>query len=155
MPFTDTSDGDEHNKIVIASVIPKPEDLRSLRAILSHSNWTLVNTDTIEQTVQLVEREVRPVVLCEQDLPDGNWKDLLEALRATEYPPHLLVTCRLADDRLWAEVLNFGGYDVLPQPFVSTEVFHVLGQAWRSWHAQMRATRGRPVSISGLPNIRA
>ena len=33
----------------------------------------------------------------------GNWKEALETLRAIEYSPHLLVTCRLADDPLWAK----------------------------------------------------
>ena len=44
-----------------------------------------------------------------------NWKKVLSDLRRFAHPPQLIVTSRTADDYLWAEVLNIGGYDVLPQ----------------------------------------
>ena len=40
--------------------------------------------------------------------------------------PNLVVTSRLADDRLWAEVLNLGGWDVLSTPFEAAELIRVL-----------------------------
>jgi hypothetical protein len=48
----------------------------------------------------------------------------------------VVVTSRLADKRLWAEALNLGCYDVLPQPFDSGELFRVLSQTWRNWHEE-------------------
>jgi DNA-binding response OmpR family regulator len=50
-------------------------------------------------------------------------------------PPRLVVTSRLADERLWAEALNLGCHDVLAQPFRANELFPVLSFAWRSWQA--------------------
>jgi len=41
-------------------------------------------------------------------------------------PPLLIVTSRLADERLWAEVLNLGAHDVLAKPFNAEEVVRVL-----------------------------
>jgi len=38
------------------------------------------------------------------------------------------VTSRLADERLWAEALNLGAYDVLAKPFDSTEAMRVVVQ---------------------------
>jgi len=38
----------------------------------------------------------------------------------------LIVTSRVADARLWAEVLNLGGFDVIAKPFHAPEVLHVL-----------------------------
>jgi DNA-binding response OmpR family regulator len=43
------------------------------------------------------------------------------------------VTSRVADDSLWAEVLNLGAYDLLMKPFDLTEVFRVVSLAWRHW----------------------
>jgi DNA-binding response OmpR family regulator len=45
--------------------------------------------------------------------------------------PTLIVTSRLADDELWAEVLNLGAYDVLAQPFDPDEVYRVVFLAWQ------------------------
>ena len=64
-----------------------------------------------------------PVVICEKSLPDGEWKDLLGKT------PRLIVTSHAADEALWAEVLNLGGYDVLAQPFDEQEVRRVVAMA--------------------------
>ena len=49
------------------------------------------------------------------------------------FSPLLIVTARCADDQLWAEVLNLGGYDVLMKPFERTEVIRVISLAWLNW----------------------
>ena len=41
----------------------------------------------------------------------------------------MIVTDPQADARLWAEVLNRGGYDLLTQPFYAPEVRRILGNA--------------------------
>jgi len=77
-------------------------------------------------------RSWRPnVVICEQNLPDGTWQDLLGDLQSLSRPPMLIVCSLLADDRLWAEVLNIGGYDVLMKPFQAIEVARVVRMAAR------------------------
>jgi hypothetical protein len=65
----------------------------------------------------------------EYELPDGDWSDVLDALGGSSCT-NLLVTARTADDRLWADVLHRGGYDVLVQPFDPLEVQRVLTVAW-------------------------
>jgi hypothetical protein len=76
------------------------------------------------------------VVLCEHALEDGSWKDVLELAASRPYPPPLIVTSRLADERLWSEVLNLGGYDVLPQPLDRNEALRTIGLAWDRWARQ-------------------
>jgi len=48
-------------------------------------------------------------------------------------PPLVIVTSHLADERLWAEALNLGAYDVLAKPFDAIEVGRILGLAWQHW----------------------
>jgi len=77
-------------------------------------------------------RRIRPwVVICDQTLADGDWRDLLTDLQAERGAPPLIVASRLADDRLWAEVLNLGGYDLLIKPFTGPEVSRVVQMAAR------------------------
>jgi FixJ family two-component response regulator len=73
---------------------------------------------------------VPPVILCEEILCDGTWKDLLLLTQEMPVPHNLIVTASNADDRLWAEVLNLGAYDVLQKPFRAQEVFRTIGLAW-------------------------
>ena len=82
----------------------------------------------------LLWREHRvAVVVSDSDLSDGTWKDLLTDLRTAPNPPRLIVTSDLADERLWAEVLNYGAYDVLVKPFHPAEVLRIVSAAWRDW----------------------
>jgi DNA-binding response OmpR family regulator len=72
------------------------------------------------------------VVICEGVLPDDNWKDLLAGMGRAKASPVLVVTSSIADESLWAEVLNLGGYDVLAQPFDREEVIRVVRSAVRA-----------------------
>jgi DNA-binding response OmpR family regulator len=62
----------------------------------------------------------------------------LNDLRSLTKPPQLIVTSRTADESLWAEVLNVGGYDVMAQPFEQYEVERVIASAHRHFHQPMR-----------------
>jgi len=70
------------------------------------------------------------VVICERDLPDGSWKDVLAITMSLHNPPSVAVTSRLADDYLWMEVLNWGGYDVLAKPLDQCELNRSIQLAW-------------------------
>jgi DNA-binding response OmpR family regulator len=70
------------------------------------------------------------IILCECKLPDGNWSEILNQISGAAEEPLLIVTSRIADVSLWAEVLNLGGYDLLAKPFSRQEVRHVLTSAW-------------------------
>ena len=75
-------------------------------------------------------RRLKPrVVVCDQNLADGDWRDLLSDLQNEKRMPPLIVSSHVADDRLWAEVLNLGGYDLLAHPFAASEVSRVVKMA--------------------------
>jgi DNA-binding response OmpR family regulator len=95
------------------------------------------------EAIKSLEVECAPVVIVERDLPDGNWKTLHNRLRQMPLPPKLIVTCRIADERLWVEVLNLGGFDVLAQPFYAPEVLRSVNSASSYWDEEWRkAHRG-------------
>jgi len=58
------------------------------------------------------------------------------------FPPKLIVTWRLADERLWAEVLNLGGFDVLGQPLYAREVLHSINSACSQRDEEWLKARG-------------
>jgi hypothetical protein len=66
------------------------------------------------------------VVVCDEKLPDGTWRDVIALIGPLHNPPPLIVASRLADDRLWAEVLNLGGFDLLAKPLDTREATRAL-----------------------------
>ena len=96
-------------------------------------NWQLNACPTLASALTALGKAGVPVVVCESDLRPGTWKEVLEELRTLPDPPLLIVTSRFADERLWAEALNLGAYDVLAQPFDGMEVARIVGMAWLRW----------------------
>jgi DNA-binding response OmpR family regulator len=73
------------------------------------------------------------VVISARRLGDGyGWKDLLCEIQDNAAATRLVVADRLADEALWSEVLNFGGYDLLLKPFNPAELFRVVDMACRT-----------------------
>lgn len=123
-----------------SSVIPRraallvsavEEDRQFLDDVFSQQGWVLHKTLTLGTALAFLRDNPVPVVITERDLPLGDWKNLLAAIQHLPRTPVLIVTDRLADERLWAEVLNLGGHDVLGKPFQERELLWVLGSAWR------------------------
>jgi len=116
----------------ILSISAAAEDHRALRQSASRIPCWIRTEDTCRTALWRLSQERISIVVCERDLPDGTWRDILENLDASPERPYLIVTSRLADDLLWAEVLNLGGYDVLAKPFNAKETRHVLETAYLS-----------------------
>jgi len=123
---------DLRKRLPVLVVSPFEEDYQILRKIADGRGWDLREARHISAAMKILVREAIPVVICERELPVGDWKMLLEAVQLLPAPPQLIVSCRQADNRLWAEVLNLGGYDLLCTPFNSSEVERVVQHATSS-----------------------
>ncbi|MBI1792532.1 MAG: response regulator [Acidobacteria bacterium] len=115
---------------------PADEDHRALRQIFEHSNWKLWGARTYTEAAGILKEQRIGVIICDQRLPDAGWREFLSFLQRSSDPPSLIVSSALADERLWSEVLNLGGFDVLPTPFDPREVFRIVSLAWRWWCGQ-------------------
>jgi DNA-binding NtrC family response regulator len=120
--------------VTLLSVSPLAEDYSSLQAVFSHSKRALYKADSIASALAVIRRREIGVVICERDLSQGTWIDMLEKLRHLRDAPPLIVTSRLADEKLWAEALNLGAYDVLAKPFDRKELVRSVNLAWLHWY---------------------
>jgi DNA-binding response OmpR family regulator len=115
-----------------------------LHGIFRDAGWRLFEAPDRRRALDCLDRHPVQVVISEKEGPRWHWKVLLADLRRFAHPPQLIVTSRTADDHLWAEVLNIGGYDVLPQPFAREEVERVVAAARRHFEAARAALRPDP-----------
>ncbi|HUJ23797.1 MAG TPA: response regulator [Bryobacteraceae bacterium] len=119
-------------------VSPHDEDHRDLIRILRPAGWSVDSASTCREAIRSLEMETARVVIVERDLPDGTWKTLLNQLIRMACPPKVIVTSRMADERLWSEVLQFGGFDVLAQPFYAREVLRTVNSGSIRWYDEWR-----------------
>jgi len=127
-------------KRLVLLVSPNEEDHWALIHIMRPAGWAVDTARTCAEAVQSLAVEAALVVVVERCLPDGTWKTLLNQLMRMEFPPKVIVTSSLADERLWAEVLNLGGFDLLAQPFCATEVLRCVSSACRHSPEELEET---------------
>ena len=103
---------------------------RELFRILRHSRWTVACVRTLSESKAHLSHGWRGVLICEEKLPDGTWKDMLAHALRLPWPPPLIVAAPHANDALWMEVLETGGYNLIGKPFSESEVFQIVSAAW-------------------------
>jgi DNA-binding response OmpR family regulator len=117
----------------ILAVFDRPEDRESLGQLFRGFHWVAEFVGNSAGFGNVVHHFRPDVVLTDSSLPEGQcWKDVLRFAQETSDKLPVIVSSRLADERLWAEVLNLGGYDLLVKPFIAAEVRNVVGMACRA-----------------------
>jgi DNA-binding NtrC family response regulator len=137
-------------------ICPLREDHVKLREVCSILSWNLHEAGTYHEALECLGRYQIEIVICECLLPDGNWKDLLSIMAPLAESPRLIVISAHADDLLWAEVLNLGGYDMLAKPLKLQEVARTVALAWRNWKDEREKSKtAAPVAPAFLMRISA
>ena len=114
-----------------------------------NSNWHLESAASALEALGRLRESPKAVVICEDpaqdpvaqtevafDAPTGPWLDLLTELRRLSHPPKVIVASRRPGDRLWAEVLHQGGYDVVSLPLEAPEMLRLVSTAWLEWRRE-------------------
>ena len=110
-------------------ISPSGEDAKTLSGILGSVSIAMRRAGSLKEALRRLEAEPFGVVLTEAQLPDGNWTDVLQHLKQSGKRIAVVVTHRFADGQFWADILDRGAYDLLPQPFCSGEVQRILANA--------------------------
>jgi DNA-binding response OmpR family regulator len=113
----------------VLSVSAAEEDHSTLRLCVADMRCDVVPAPTCSSALNLLDRGDISIVICDSNLPDGTWRDILKSFRNASDKLILIVSSHCADGYLWAEVLNLGGFDVIAKPFRITELHHVLETA--------------------------
>jgi len=112
-------------RITLLAIEPNQDDCQSLLAVLA-ADTRIRWASSFREATTLMHQSVPDLVLCDRDLPDGTWKDVFREAEGMRPRPAVVVVSRKPDERLWAEVLNFGAWDMLLKPFDRTEVLRMV-----------------------------
>jgi len=133
---------------VAALIITSREsDFECLFRIFYGHGWTLQLARSVREACTALDKYDFPVIVCESELPDGTWRRVRGHLGGT--PAQFIVCSRLAEERLWVEVLEAGGYDVIATPFRDDDAARVIRGAYLEWLID------RAASAAGIAQHRA
>ena len=113
-----------------------------LRAIASRRNWEVTSVQSCDDAVAILKYGTMPLVICDQDLPDANWRDSLRRMANIPQPICLLLACRAIDPNLLREVVHCHGYDAVPKPFRAEDLVRYVSLAW-TWHRSGSTRQGQ------------
>jgi DNA-binding response OmpR family regulator len=120
----------------LLQITAEPADQATLKRILARSNWHIQVRTTCREAMQFLHRSAIPVIIADAEHDPANWRRVLRESGRLPESPCLIVSSRLADERLWAEVLNLGAYDLLATPFQPEEVRRVTMMAFEFWQRE-------------------
>ena len=136
--------------ITVLSLSPAEDDHAVLARTFRDSSLTLYpncrltlrKSPTIASALALLPANRIPIVLCDRDGQPEAWREILHAAQSLSAPPCVIVTSRLADDRLWAELVHNGAFDLLAKPFDKSDVIRIVHSAWVHWQNRYGRTTG-------------
>jgi DNA-binding NtrC family response regulator len=117
----------------MAMLVMSPERRRWLEPNLELLNVQVLRAGSCQEARLLLKNNPPvSVVITDVSLSDGNWCDIFRYLVDNGFYASVVVSSRLADERLWSEVLWRGAYDVLVEPYEATEVRRIMEGALRA-----------------------
>jgi len=143
--LSDTRAGGKFPDLVL-SVSAAAEDHATLRRILQPISWDVLEAGCCGTAFHLLSDTQVAVVIVNDTLPDGDWRRVLRHILSRSHPAKLIVASDLADESLWAEVLNLGGYDLLAKPFDADEVRRVVSLIRPPEAGHIGPVRARPIA---------
>ncbi len=113
--------------------------------LLGHSGLDVSLASTsIEARQKLTPPHPYELLLVDAELPDGSWRDLIPLLVSSNPPCEMVVCSRNGDERLWAEAIQCGAFDLISEPYEQQEVIRIIqsaleGQYMRQFRGQIQA----------------
>jgi DNA-binding response OmpR family regulator len=132
--------------ILLAS--SREDDAVTLREILAHSRWTLVQACTWTDALAAQAEFSFPIILYDRDLSGLHWHEGVQVMARARRPPAVILLSYVADPYLWDELVQAGGFDVLPRPFRREETLAMIEFAHTHWRTNWPKNRLTPATDS-------
>jgi DNA-binding NtrC family response regulator len=120
----------------ILLVMPRERRDSVLRS-LSGSSLEFASAETAKAAKGFLAGPVKyDLAIVDAELPDGSWRDVLRFLVASRAGCEMVVCSRCGDEQLWAEVIQCGAFDLVPEPFERQEMQRIIRSALDSRYLQ-------------------
>ena len=121
----------------ILLVMP-PSRRMKLLAILKQSEMEVAVADSYREAEEKLRQPLPyDLLFVDAELPGGSWKALLKSVLESKRLCEFVVCSRCGDERLWAEVIQCGAYDLIPEPYERQEVGRIAQNALESQYHRL------------------
>jgi two-component system response regulator PilR (NtrC family) len=114
-------------RVLIA--LADPASRRKLSNLLPQDDVEPVFASTMREARAVLTHEPVALVVCEDSLRDGSYRDLLPVARTTRHDVPVVVASRVDNPEEYLEAMKLGAFDFVAQPFTRTEVDRIVHNA--------------------------
>lgn len=122
--------GPPNGRVLVAT--REPGDREGLLRILEHFGLQAVPASTVIESRELLSRVPISMVVCEDKLDDGSYREILGQVGGIATRVPVVVFSHLADWDRYLEAMRSGAFDYLRYPCSRTELESVVSLALRT-----------------------
>ena len=117
-------------KILLA--MPPERQLRFLNILESENYDVTLAANAARASSILSVPSHYDMVIVDAELPDGGWRPVLEQVIGSRPECEVLVYSRCGEEELWADVIQSGAFDLIPEPLSRNELLRIVNSARNS-----------------------
>ena len=114
-------------RVLIA--LADPASRRALSSLLPQQDVEPVFAATLREARAVLTHEPVALVVCEDSLRDGTYRDLLPVARAVRRDIPVVVTSRVDNPEEYLEAMKLGAFDFVAEPFSRNELDRIVHNA--------------------------
>lgn len=119
--------------------------------ILEECGLEPVIASNVEETANILARRLAHVVFCEDNLPDGSFREILHLVKASRPEIQVVVSSKLGDVEEYIEAMNLGAFDFIAPPYRGTDVVSVVDSACDRYRLRRQDESFLNVQTGGWP----
>ena len=123
--------GPEKSRLKILVLCAPLDDRFVLEELGKERSWELRFASSPQEGFRLVSEHHFELILCESDQPGYPWREVMDRLSASSPRSCILLVSSATGEYLWADILQHGGYGVLPRPLRKQSALCTLDTAAR------------------------
>jgi len=105
------------------------------------AGWSIRAASTVEEAIPHVQSGAFPLIVYDGDA-NGDWRGAFDRIRSVSSSVCLVLASLVTDPYLWEEVIQRGGFDVIPRLAAREELINKLRFAW-FWNETLRPASNR------------
>jgi DNA-binding NtrC family response regulator len=120
----------------------------ALASILANLGLDLVFAASVEQARAILRGKQIRLVLCEETLPDGSFRDVLRTLQLAGSRVPVVVCSLLGEMDEYLEAMESGAFDFISPPFRPTELESIVNSVFPKYSPK---SKKRPLAETADP----
>jgi DNA-binding NtrC family response regulator len=117
-----TYESRSQTRLTILVVSANLESRRAVSRILEALFVQVIPCSTLAQTEQVLSLQRPNLIFCDEQLPDGDYADLLELKLPGRISPPIVVLTRNGEWELYMDATRRGAFDVIGSPWCPTDI---------------------------------